>query len=136
MSYTTVDAVNVLLPRLVLSETSEPTYDAGEQIVDDVAAEIDAVLASRGSVLPITDADALAYLALVNKQGAAASILRVAFGSAEATSGAASDWETKYQANLKLIAGGVLDVQAPKSAGSFAHGFPTAEERAEEEAPF
>lgn len=133
--YCTLEDACELTPRLPISATSTPTTTQATNMVADVASEIEMALASAGVSLPVTDDRALIYLNTVNKQGAAAAILRAAFGSGEMTDGAAADWEKKYQANLVLIRGGGLSPLAPATTTSFAHGFST-EAYDADEAPY
>lgn len=73
MAYATLDGVREQNPRAVYSDTSKPTVAQVEQLLEDVAAEIDTRLAAAGYIVPITvPAALLATVTRLNAMGAAA----------------------------------------------------------------
>ncbi len=73
MAYATLDGVREQDPRAVYSETSKPTAEQVEQLLVDVAGEIDTVLSAAGYTVPITaPATLLSTVTRLNAIGAAA----------------------------------------------------------------
>jgi len=73
VAYATLDGVQEQDPRAVYSETSKPTAGQVEQLLEDVAGEIDTVLSAAGYTVPITaPATLLSTVTRLNAIGAAA----------------------------------------------------------------
>lgn len=73
MAYATLDGVREQDPRAVYNETSKPTAGQEEQLLEDVAGEIDTVLSAAGYTVPITaPAALLSTVTRLNAIGAAA----------------------------------------------------------------
>ena len=126
-AYCSLDDVYPLVSALgQLSTTTKPSEAQGEALLAACATEIDGVLAAKGYELPITDGDALAYLATANACGAVAMILKSKYPvdtGAGSDAGAAGFWETRYQARLDAIRAGALGEETEIETGTFAHGF-------------
>jgi hypothetical protein len=73
MAYATLDGVKEQDPRAVYNDTSSPSAAQVEQLLEDVAGEIDTVLSAAGYTVPITaPATLLAAVTRLNALGAAA----------------------------------------------------------------
>lgn len=73
MAYAAIADVRAINPKRTYDASSTPTATQVEGFIDDIAAEIDVILAGRGLTTPITEpADFLAHLVHVNAVGAAA----------------------------------------------------------------
>lgn len=126
-AYCSLDEVYPLVAALgQLSTTTKPSKAQGEALLDDCATEIDGVLAAQGYELPITDDDALVYLASVNAAGGAAFILKAKYPvdtGAGSDAGSSGFWMARYTARLEAIKAGALGDEAEVETGTFAHGF-------------
>jgi hypothetical protein len=92
-----------------LSSTSKPTEAQATALVDQVAAEVDSVLAGAGYMVPVTAPDYfLSALKLLNSAGAAAAILKVMFPDATgaAESPAYAFWDKWYRDGLARLRDG------------------------------
>lgn len=73
MAYAALTDVQAVNPTRTYSGSTTPTSAQVEAFIDDIAAEMDVILAGRGLTTPITTpADLLAHLVHVNAVGAAA----------------------------------------------------------------
>jgi hypothetical protein len=73
MAYATLDGVREQNPRAVYNDTSSPTEAQVEQLLEDVAGEIDTRLAAAGFTVPVTTPAALlSTVTRLNAMGAAA----------------------------------------------------------------
>jgi hypothetical protein len=70
MAYCTLGDVNNLVPQQPFTATSVPTAEMVKQLIDDIAAEIDASLHNMGYIVPITGALSLVLVKNANKWGA------------------------------------------------------------------
>jgi len=109
MAYSDVNDVRDLLGKFTLSGTSKPTEAQATGLLDQVAAEIDSVLAGAGYSVPVAAPDYfVSSLKLLNSAGAAAAILRImmpdAAGAAETP--AAGFWAQWYRDGLARLKDG------------------------------
>lgn len=120
MAYVDLADVQARLARHgALSDTSKPTTAQALDMIDGVAAEIDAALASHEVSVPVSSpAGLVAYLKALNTWGAAAEILRAMFQDKQGPNAnvAADLYENRYQAGMKrLWAGDMIDQLADSS---------------------
>lgn len=73
MAYAALADVQALMPKWTINDSSTPTQTQVSGFIDDIAAEIDTVLSAQGLTVPVaTPASFVAFLAMLNAQGAAA----------------------------------------------------------------
>jgi len=134
VSYCTVTEALSLLPTLgTLRDAATgvtatvPSATQGAAMLTATDAEINAHLIDKGHELPVTGAEALAYLKAVAMTGTAARIAKAkwpADSGPGGDSGAASALRGDYTAMLAFIDGGGLSVASSDVVGSsVAHGF-------------
>lgn len=70
-AYCTVEDVLALLPTRQYDSESRPTLEQAEEIIKDVAREINGALRSLGYTAPLTGSSDIADLKTINKYGAA-----------------------------------------------------------------
>lgn len=94
-----------------LSASTHPTVDEATDILEDIASQINAVLASKGLSVPVTaPAQFVTFLGAVNTWGAVAEILKSRFPDATGPgeTPAYALFERRYQDALKGLADGSL----------------------------
>lgn len=100
MTYCALGAVEGRLRGPALTAASTPTASEAEDMIADVAAAIDAALASHGITTPVASPAAFAaWLATVNADGATSSVLTARFADDRGPNSntAAARWERRYQ---------------------------------------
>jgi len=105
-----------------------PSATQAAAICAQVSVEIDGHLRAKGYVLPVEDADALAFLGSVAMNGAAYRILKSAYPAASGVSGDGGAFESlraDYLAGVALIDSGGLGVDLVAASGRSraSHGF-------------
>jgi len=73
-AYATIEEVRQLLPSRTYDANSKPTLEMAEQIVKDVAVQINGVLRGLGYSTPLSGTDDKKLLGSINRLGAAAMI--------------------------------------------------------------
>jgi hypothetical protein len=71
MAYSTLERVEELLPEVWIDHTTHPTRDDVTGWLDDIDGQINVALASGGNTVPVTDADMLKNLDLLEGKEAA-----------------------------------------------------------------
>lgn len=120
MGYCVIAAIQRLTPKRTFTASSTPTTTQVESIIDDIAAEIDAALNTRGYTVPVTSPAAfLTFLGVVNAYGAAA-LAEAGMFPETVQAGYTPHWrimEDKYQGWLKDLKEGKL---SPNSLSNYA----------------
>lgn len=135
MTYCTLSDVYPLIPTLGTlrdASTGPPAVTAtvpsamqGAALVDSCEAEVLGVITAAGYALPITDAEATAYVKSVISYGAAAFILNAKYPAAAGPggdAGASSFWAERYAAGLEALRGGAIG-EVARVSGTVSHGF-------------
>lgn len=119
MSYCTITDVQALNPKRTYSATTTPTTTQVGTLIDQIASEIDAVLAAKGYTIPVTTpATFVTFLKTVNAYGAGA-LAEAAMFPETSEAGSTPHWkmlQSKYDAWLKLLVDGGV-IPASMSAG-------------------
>lgn len=104
--YTTLAKVQGMLPAFTLDGTSVPTSTQAQVLIDEVAAEIETVLAGAGVTVPVTTPDYfVTRLSILNAYGATAAILKAAYPEATGPgeNPAYAFWESRYKMGLAAL---------------------------------
>jgi len=119
-AYCTMAGPRTWMPHRTFNSTSRPTLAQAEQMIKDVAHEIDATLRSLGfAPCPITDSEGIKLLRTYNAYGAAALILDGSYSADGEGSPLAERLYERYQDGLtKLRRGQVVPGQAGRSPRS------------------
>ena len=122
--YAALADLEALLPMVTISGTgTEPTDTQATGYLTLITAEMNGVLAGRGYTLPVSDADALAYLKTVCLYGAAAMVLRA---KNPTTPDVDAAYRTAYREALEDIRSGrVLVPDAATDESTIGEGFTT-----------
>jgi hypothetical protein len=102
-----------------------PSATQAAALVAACEAEVLGVIAAAGYSLPITDAEALAYVQSVISYGSAAFILTAKYPAAAGQggdAGASTFWAERYAAGLEALGGGAIG-DTPRVSGTVSHGF-------------
>ena len=111
MSYADRADIQGMMAKFKLSASTTPTIAQADDIIDDISAEIDSVIAGAGYAVPVTSPVwFLRALRMLNRYGATSAVLRSMFpqksGAGEAAVAIESYYATQYQRGLKRLATG------------------------------
>jgi hypothetical protein len=124
-AYCTLADVGNLLPHRTYSTTSKPTTLQAEATIKDVARFIDGALRSLGYSAPLSDADDVQTLKLINQEGAAALIETATLGGTQGESPVVATYSSAFESHMDDIRKGKFKF---KGAGSPPGGDPEGQE--------
>lgn len=109
MAYCTITDVQALNAQRTYGATTKPTTTQVTALIDQIAAEIDAVLAAKGFTIPVTTPTTfVTFLAAVNAYGAGA-LAEASMFPELSDAGSTPHWKVllaKYDAWMKLLIDG------------------------------
>lgn len=123
MAYANLADIQGMIAKFTINGTSSPSSAQAANIIGQISAEIDSMIADAGYAVPVTTpAWFVDALKLLNGYGAAALILRSMFpdarGSGESAVAEYSYYATEYSKGLKRLQEGVgIPPEVPSSSG-------------------
>lgn len=107
-AYCTVSDVQGMLPNRRYDGTSKPTMSQVELFCKQIAAEINGLLRGLGFSVPLTDANDLVYLQMMNQLGVAYLCESATLVGVQGKSEIAEQYQAQYNAMKKDVANGVV----------------------------
>jgi hypothetical protein len=106
-AYCTLTDVQGLLPNRVYTSASKPTMEQAETNCKLVAKEINAICRGLGFTVPMTNANDISTLQLINMLGAAWMCESGTLVGVQGTSDIANGYKTRYDTMIKNLQSGV-----------------------------